>query len=67
MTVTGKLVMNRDSRAYTPDITKLASHMSDKVLKKRLCSAGPVMCPDCLLCEFGKEYLVREALKKEAV
>ncbi len=64
--MTGKVVMPFDTRPYTADITKLASHMNDRILRNRLCEEGPDHCPECLLCEFGKEYLIREK-RKEAV
>lgn len=63
----GKPAMQYDTKPYTPDITKQAWHMSDKVLRKNICEEDPAHCRECMLCEFGKEYLVREALKKEAM
>ena len=64
--MTGKVVMPFDTRPYTADITKLASHMNDRILKNRLCEEGPEHCQECMLCEFGKEYLIREKRKEAA-
>lgn len=38
---------------------KKAVSMSTNRLKARLCSLGPKKCPDCGLCEYGKEYAKR--------
>ena len=36
-----------------------ARELSTVMLKNRLCTLGPVKCPDCGLCEYGKEYARR--------
>lgn len=35
--------------------------MSLRRLKAKLCGVGPAFCSDCLLCEYGKEYVRRTA------
>ena len=38
---------------------KTASRLNTARLKARLCSVGPDRCPECGLCEYGKEYVKR--------
>lgn len=38
-----------------------ARELSTAILKNRLCALGPMKCPDCGLCEYGKEYCRRAA------
>ena len=57
--MTGRIAMPYDARLYVAAKKNLAKNMTNCVLKRRLCEAGPGMCEKCLACEFGKEYLVR--------
>lgn len=36
-----------------------AKDMKTRFLKSRLCEAGPALCLECGLCEYGKEYVKR--------
>lgn len=45
---------------------RAARDLTTAELKTRLCSCGPLSCPDCKLCEFGKEYMRRPNDEKEA-
>ena len=57
--MTGRIAMPYDVRPYVAEKKHLAKNLTDRVLKRRLCEAGPAMCGKCLVCEFGKEYLGR--------
>lgn len=57
--MTGRIVMSSDDRPYTPSKKHLAQNLTNRMLKGRLCEAGPVMCAKCKGCTFGLEYLLR--------
>ena len=46
---------------------KAAELLSDREIGLHLCSAGPVMCEECELCEYGKEFLRREREKMRGI
>ena len=46
---------------------KAAEKLSDREIELHLCDAGPVMCEECELCEYGKEFLRRERQKMRGI
>lgn len=46
---------------------KPAELLSDREIGLHLCSAGPVMCEECGLCEYGKEFVRRERKKMRGI
>ena len=57
--MTGRIAMPYDARPYVAEKKHLAKNLTDRVLKRRLCDAGPAMCAKCKACTFGMEYLIR--------
>lgn len=57
--MTGRIAMPYDVRPYVAEKRHLAKNLTDRVLKRRLCDAGPAMCTMCKACTFGREYLIR--------
>ena len=57
--MTGRIAMPYDVRPYVADKKHLAKNLTDLVLKRKLCEAGPAMCEKCKVCSFGREYLNR--------
>ena len=46
---------------------KEAELLSDRELGLHLCYAGPVMCEECGLCAYGKEFVRREREKMRGI
>ena len=46
---------------------KAAELLSDRELGLHLCYAGPVMCEECGLCAYGKEFVRREREKMRGI
>ena len=57
--MTGRIAMPYDARPYVAEKKHLAKNLNDRMLKKRLCDSGPMMCEKCRVCDFGVEYLRR--------
>ena len=57
--MTGRIVMSSDDRPYTPSKKHLAKNLTNRMLKGRLCEAGPALCEKCKACTYGREYLIR--------
>ena len=46
---------------------RTARELPTIMLKNRLCALGPVKCPECGLCEYGKEYARRTGKEAKAI
>lgn len=49
---------------HEPDVPgmKPPETLTDRELNRRLCKAGPILCPECeSACGYGREYLRRKA------